>query len=146
MGRFAKTIFSATQPCNIVLNSHNIVPTLQRCTVKHYDPTTATSMKTSLKDTLCILSFFFCDHPKLPSDSKRREFRLEMKRGERDQVQTEMIEFIGLPFQFSSKHKIWSFHVVVVQGRQRNVQKSVMHVQTCFHLTNQSARFTFVKL
>ena len=29
------------------------------------------------------------------------------------------------------KLKIWSFHVVVVQGRQRNVQKSVMHVQSC---------------
>ena len=26
---------------------------------------------------------------------------------------------------------IWSFHVVVAQGRQRNVQKSVMHVQSC---------------
>ena len=58
-------------------------------------------------------------------------------KGHRAQVQTEMVEFIGLPFQFSSKHKIWSFHVVVVQGRQRNVQKSVMDVQTsCFaHLT-----------
>ena len=27
--------------------------------------------------------------------------------------------------------KIWSFHVVVVQRRQRNVQKSVVHVQRC---------------
>ena len=27
--------------------------------------------------------------------------------------------------------KNWSFHVVVVQRRQRNVQKSVMHVQSC---------------
>ena len=45
-----------------------------------------------------------------------------------------MIEFIALPFPSSKKknnnnNKIWSFHVVVVQGRQRNVQKSVMHVQ-----------------
>ena len=62
---------------------------------------------------------------------------MELMKGHRAQVQTEMVEFIGLPFQFSSKHKIWSFHVVVVQGRQRNVQKSVMDVQTsCFaHLT-----------
>ena len=27
--------------------------------------------------------------------------------------------------------KIWHFHIVVVQWRQRNVQKSVMHVQSC---------------
>ena len=46
-------------------------------------------------------------------------------------MQTEMAEFIALPFPFSSKLKIWSFHVVVVQGQQRNVQKSVMHVQSC---------------
>ena len=54
-----------------------------------------------------------------------------MKRGDRAQVQTEMVEVIGLPLPVSSKLKIWSFHVVVAQGRQRNVQKSVMHVQTC---------------
>ena len=32
----------------------------------------------------------------------------------------------------NNNNKIWSFHVVVVQGLQRNVQKSVMHVQSCF--------------
>ena len=31
----------------------------------------------------------------------------------------------------SSKREIRHFHVVVVQRRQRNVQKSVMHVQSC---------------
>ena len=63
---------------------------------------------------------------------KRRGFWLELKRGERAQVRTEMVELIALPFPFPSKLKIWSFHVVVVQSlqlRQRNVQKSVMHVQ-----------------
>ena len=54
-----------------------------------------------------------------------------MRRGDRPRVQTGLIEFIGLPFPFSSKLKIWSFHVADVQGRQRNVQKSVMHLQTC---------------
>ena len=73
---------------------------------------------------------FFRDYPRSPSYLKRTEFRLEMKRGDRAQVQTEMVEFLCLPFPFSSKLKFWSFHVVVVQGRQRNVQKSVMHVQT----------------
>ena len=36
-----------------------------------------------------------------------------------------------LQFPSLKKLKIWSFQVVVVQRRQRNVQKSVMHVQSC---------------
>ena len=55
---------------------------------------------------------------------------LERKRVDRARVQTEMVEFIALPFPFSSKLKIWSFHVVIVQGLKRNVQKSVMHGQS----------------
>ena len=62
---------------------------------------------------------------------KRKEFWLELKRGDRARVQTEMLEFNALPFPSSSKLKTWSFHVVVVQGQQRNVRKSVMHVQSC---------------
>ena len=34
-------------------------------------------------------------------------------------------------FAASTNCEIWHSHVVVVQGRPRNVQKSVMHVQTC---------------
>ena len=34
-------------------------------------------------------------------------------------------------FLSSKKREIRHFHVVVVQRRQRNVQKSVMHVQSC---------------
>ena len=56
---------------------------------------------------------------------------LEHKRGSHARVQTEMVEFIGLPFLSSKKVKIWSFLIVVAQGRQRNVHKSVMHVQNC---------------
>ena len=48
---------------------------------------------------------------------------LEVKRGDRARVKTEMVEFIALPFPFSSKLKIWSFHVVVVQGRQSLTKK-----------------------
>ena len=36
-----------------------------------------------------------------------------------------------LVFPSSTKREIRQFHVVVVQWRQRNVQKSVMHVQNC---------------
>ena len=56
---------------------------------------------------------------------------MELKRRDRAQVLKEMVEFIDLPFPFPSKLKIWSFHVVVMQGLQRNVPKSMMHVQSC---------------
>ena len=36
-----------------------------------------------------------------------------------------------LVFPSSTKSEIRHFHIVVVQRRQRNVQKSVMHVQSC---------------
>ena len=41
---------------------------------------------------------------------------LELKRGDRPRVQTEMPEFIAFPFLFSSERKIWQCLVVVVQG------------------------------
>ena len=62
---------------------------------------------------------------------KKRGFMLELKRGDHARVQTEIVEIIALPFPSSKKLKIWSFHVVVMQGRRRNVEKSVMHVQIC---------------
>ena len=56
---------------------------------------------------------------------------LALKREGNAQVQTEMVEIIALPYPSSNKKlKIWSFHVVVVHGRRRNVEKSVMHVQS----------------
>ena len=61
---------------------------------------------------------------------KRREFMLELKKRGRPRVQKGMVQFIALPVPSSKQLKIWSFHVVVVQGRQRNVQKSVMPVQS----------------
>ena len=57
---------------------------------------------------------------------------MELKRGDRARVQTQRVEFIALPSPSSKQIKIWSFHVVIVQGRLRNVQKSVMHVQSCY--------------
>ena len=41
------------------------------------------------------------------------------------------VKFRRYLFTFSIKRKIRYFHVVVVQQRQRNVQKSVMHVPSC---------------
>ena len=54
---------------------------------------------------------------------KRREFMLDLKRGGRTRVQTEMVEFNALPFPSSKTLKIWPRHVVVVRGQQRNAQK-----------------------
>jgi len=58
---------------------------------------------------------------------------VKLKRRDCALVLSKMVEFIALPLPlpFLSKLKTWSFHVLVVQGRQRNVQKSVMHVQSC---------------
>lgn len=39
-------------------------------------------------------------------------------------------EFIALPLPFSSKLKIWPFHVAVVQKQQRILQKGVINVQS----------------
>ena len=44
---------------------------------------------------------------------------------------TKRIKFRRPLFTFSLKSKIRQFHVVVVQKRQRNLQESEMHVQSC---------------
>ena len=54
---------------------------------------------------------------------KRGEFILELRRGDRARVQTEMVEFNASSFPFSEFELIWLFRVLVVQGRPRNVQK-----------------------
>ena len=46
-------------------------------------------------------------------------------------------------FTFSIKREIRHFHVVVVQWRQRNKQKSVMHVQSCCSTHKSIASLTF---
>ena len=85
-------------------------------------------MKTSLKNWLRVLQNHFAIIPSHPVAWKKGISVGAEERG-RTRVQTEMIEFIALPFPSSktktkkNNNKIWSFHVVVVQGRQTNVQK-----------------------
>ena len=58
----------------------------------------------------------------------RREFTLEMKRGGRTVVQTEMLEFIALPFS-SSKKKLKFGHFTSKwfrDGRQRNARAELL--------------------
>ena len=42
------------------------------------------------------------------------------------------LSLLCLVFAFSTKREIRYFHVVVVQWWQRNIQKSVMHVHSCY--------------
>ena len=97
-------------------------------------------MKTSLKIDFKSFHFF---SPLFQGAQllKRREFGLEPKRRDRALVQTEMVEFIALPFPFPNKLEIRSFRVIVVQGLQSNVQKSVMHVQNFVLLIKAIAFF-----
>ena len=48
---------------------------------------------------------------------------LQLTRRDRIRVKTEIVELIALPFPSSTKLKIWSFHVVVVQGRATIAKK-----------------------
>ena len=47
-------------------------------------------------------------------------------------------------FTFFTKREIRHFHVVVVQWRLRNVQKSVMHVQNCCFVLSSYSFFYFL--
>ena len=46
-----------------------------------------------------------------------------------------------LSYSIKRAHEIRKFHVVVVQPRLRNVQKSVMHVQSCCFANKHIALF-----
>ena len=90
----------------------------------------ATATKTSLKKNevalLQTLSRLFY----LVQFVKRWQFFLELN-SKRLYRSSEKEESRCLVYTSSSKSTIRHFHVVVVQWRQRNVQKSVIHVQSC---------------
>ena len=66
----------------------------------------------------------FRDYPKSPSYLKEGNLSWSWREGTAlARIQTEMVEFITLPFLFSRKLQILLFHVVVEQGRQRKEQK-----------------------
>ena len=49
----------------------------------------------------------------------------------KDCIKVQEKKVVVLCFRPPAKREIGHFHVVVVQRRQRHVQKSVMHVQSC---------------
>ena len=73
---------------------------------------------------------------------ERRGVRLELKRGDRVRFQIEKVKFIALRFPLSSQLKI-SCYVVVVQGRQRNVQKAWCTCSVVVFLIKLTAFLTF---
>ena len=91
---------------------------------------TATASKTSLKKWTCAASNFITLIPSrlivwmlaifFEADSKGLHQSSAKKK-----------ESCCLVFPSSTNREIRHFHVLVVQWRQRNVQKSLMHVQTC---------------
>ena len=91
---------------------------------------TATASKTSVKKWICAASNFITLIPSrlivwmlaifFEADSKGLH-----------QSSAKEKESCCLVFPSSTNREIGHFHVLVVQWRQRNVQKSLMHVQTC---------------
>ena len=69
------------------------------------------------------------------------QFFLEMNSKRLHQSSGKEIETRSLVFTSSEKREIRQFHVVVVHWRQRNVQKSVMHVQSCCFANLNQLRF-----
>ena len=90
-------------------------------------------MKTSLINRLRILLNVFRTFSRLSQFAlllKRREFWLELKRGDRARVQTEMVEFNAACRSRSQLNlNFGHFTSSVVQGQQRNVQKNASDVR-----------------
>ena len=66
------------------------------------------------------------------SDVKCWQISLELNSKGLYQISGKEKENCCFVFPSSTKREIRHFHVVVVQRGQRNVQKSVMHVQSCY--------------
>ena len=104
----------------------------------------ATAMKTSLKknevavlQTLSrlfyLVQFVKCWQFFLELNSKR------LCRSSEIEEESHCLEYTS-----SSKSSVRHFHVVVIQWRQRNVQKSVMHVQSCC-FANRNLLLSFMR-
>ena len=88
-------------------------------------------MKTSLKNRLRILSNHFAIIQSRPDTSTKGIYVGVQEMGPLPSSDKDgRIYRLAVPIIKKVLAK-WSFHVVVVQRRQRNVQKSLMHVQSC---------------
>ena len=103
-----------------------------------YDPTTATSIKSSLKDRLRILFNHFAIILSRSVTKKKETFFWNWWEGAGPSSDSGL-EYIALPFPSSKKLTIWSFQVVVVQGRQRNSKKAWCTCRAVVLLTEPTA-------
>ena len=91
---------------------------------------TATATKTSLKKWICATSNYVALIPsRLILRMLANFFEADSKGLHQSSAKEK--ESCCLVFQSSTNREIRHFHVLVVQWRQRNEQKSLMHVQTC---------------
>ena len=115
---------------------HPVNSLLQGCHEEVLAWTTATAAKTSLLQWISVFQtwsslFQFAEN------IQYRQISLELiSWGPHSSLERER-PFRGRLFVYSIKREIRHFYVVVVRQWQRNVQKSMMHVQTCcFFLIN----------
>ena len=87
--------------------------------------------KTSLKKWICVVSNFIALIPSRLIRQMLANYLELNSKGLCPQCPGKEKESCCLEFTSSTKREIRHFHVVVVQWRLRNVQKSVMHVQGC---------------
>ena len=101
-----------------------------------YTTTTATATKTSLKKWIHAASNFIALIPSRLINQMLADC-LELNSKGLYQSSGKEKESCCLRFPSLTKPEIRPFHVVVMQWRQRNVQKSVMHVRSfCFSTIN----------
>ena len=86
--------------------------------------------KRPLNGTVALLQTFSCLFH-LVQFVKCWQFFLELNSKRVDPRSRKQKEIRCLVFTSSTKREVRYVHVVVIQWRQRNVQKSVMHVQGC---------------
>ena len=91
------------QKCNCFWVPSYDPPVRLRSQSSGYDPTTATSIKRSLKNSRRILSNHFAIIPSRHV-TKKKGIYVGAEEGSRARVQTKMVEFIALPFPSSKKN------------------------------------------
>ena len=92
---------------------------------------------------ICVLSVFIAIIPtyllcQILANPPEVEFQGTISGAHHIQVQKAEIKFRRCLFPLSTKHEIKHFHVVVVQKRQRNVQKIVWFIN-CFIISSNNS-------
>ena len=97
----------------------------------------------SVKKWICVLSVFIAIIPtyllcQILANPPEVEFQGTISGAHHIQVQKAEIKFRRCLFPFSTKHEIRYFHGVVVQKRQRNVQKLAWFIN-CFIISSNNS-------